>query len=37
MEEELRQLLSSKKVKKLPPGLMIEDRRYEEEVYIIEP
>jgi len=37
VEEELRQLLSSKKVRKLPPGLMIEDRRYEEEVYIIEP
>ena len=37
VEEELRKLFSSKKVKKLPPGLLIEDRRYEEEVYIIEP
>ena len=37
LEEELRKLFSSKKVKKLPPGLLIEDRRYEEEVYIIEP
>ena len=37
VEEELKKRFSRKKIKRLPPGLLIEDRRYEEEVYVIEP
>ena len=37
IEGELREKLSAKKVKKLPPGSLVEGRRYEEEVYVVEP
>ena len=37
LEGEVRRLLASRRVRRLPPGEVIEGRRYEEEVYVLEP
>jgi len=36
LEEELRRMLASRRVRRYPPGSVIEGRRYEEEVYVLE-
>jgi len=36
VEEELRELLASRKLRRVPPGQLIEGRRYEEEVFVLE-